>query len=65
MRGYVLVLDTNRFTKTDPAGQFRLDGVPAGRYRLKVWVDPKQTLERPVEIHEGEVLRVDLTGTAP
>lgn len=36
MIGYVVVLDTPHFAKTDAQGQARLD-VPAGRYRLQAW----------------------------
>jgi plastocyanin len=59
MRGVVLVLDTPHFTMTDAAGAFRLTGLPAGRYTLKVWIDSKTTRERPVELADGATLRVD------
>lgn len=59
MRGVVLVLDTPHFTMTDATGAFRLTGLPAGRYTLKVWIDSKTTRERPVELADGATLRVD------
>jgi plastocyanin len=65
MRGYVLVLDTPYFTKSNPAGGFRLEGVPAGRHRLHVWIDPRRSLERDVDVQDGQVLRLDLTEAAP
>jgi plastocyanin len=65
MRGYILVLDTPYFTKSDPTGSFRLEGVPAGRHRLHVWIDPRRSLERDVEVRDGEVVRLDLTEAAP
>jgi plastocyanin len=37
MVGYVLVVDTPYFGKTDAAGRVRLEGVPAGRYDATVW----------------------------
>lgn len=59
MRGVILVLDTPHFVMTDPAGNFRLSGLPAGRYTLKVWLDSKTTLERPVDLTAATSLRVD------
>jgi plastocyanin len=60
MRGVILVLDTPHFVMTDAAGNFRLTGLPAGRYTLKVWLDSRTTLERPVDlIATTTALRVD------
>lgn len=59
MRGLILVLDSPHFVTTDPAGNFRLEGLPAGRYTLKVWLDSRTQLERPVELREDSVLRAD------
>ncbi len=59
MRGVILVLDTPHFAMTDAAGNFRLTGLPAGRYTLKAWLDSKTTRERAVELRDGATLRVD------
>ncbi|MDD2763332.1 MAG: hypothetical protein PHE83_05085 [Opitutaceae bacterium] len=59
MRGLILVLDTPYFVLTDTEGRYRLGGLPAGHYTLKAWVDSRTTLERPVELHNGETLRTD------
>jgi plastocyanin len=59
MRALILVLDTPYFTVSDPQGRFRLEGLPAGRHVLKVWLDSRTTLERPVELAVGSVLRAD------
>jgi plastocyanin len=58
MRAVVLVLDTPHFVITDPEGNFRLGGLPPGRYVLKAWMNSKTTLERPVELTDS-VMRVD------
>jgi plastocyanin len=58
MRAVVLVLDTPHFVVTDAEGRFRLGGLPAGRYVLKVWKNSKTTLEHPVELTDS-VVRVD------
>ena len=58
MRGLILVLDTPYFVVTDAAGEFRLTGLPAGHFTLKAWVDSKTTLERSIELKNGEILHV-------
>jgi plastocyanin len=59
MRGLVLVVDTPHFVTTEPDGRFRLSGVPAGNYTLKVWLNSKTTLERAVEVKADATLRLD------
>jgi plastocyanin len=59
MRGLILVLDTPYFVLTDTDGRYRLSERPAGRHTLKVWLDSKTTLERPVELQAGATLRTD------
>jgi plastocyanin len=59
MRAIILVLDTPHFVMSDPSGAYTLKGLPAGRYVLKVWLDSRTTLERPVELADGSTLRAD------
>lgn len=37
MVGYIYVVDTPYFAKTDRTGAARLDGLPAGDYELRIW----------------------------
>ena len=60
MRGLIVVLDTPHFVKTDTEGNFKLGGLPLGKYKLKAWLDSKTTLEHPVELKPGGTLRVNL-----
>ncbi len=60
MRGVILVLATPHFTISDTEGNYRLDGLPAGTYRLKTWLDSRTTRERTVELGEKTLLRLDL-----
>ncbi len=62
MRGTILVLDTPYFVKSDAAGKFRLDNLPAGKYTLKAWVSETTTWDRPVELTDGGTLKVDFSG---
>lgn len=59
MRGLILVVDTPHFVVTDAEGRFQLSELPAGRYTLKVWIDSKTTLERPVELQADSTLQMD------
>jgi plastocyanin len=59
MRGLILVVDTPYFVVTDTEGRYRLAGLPAGRHTLKVWLDSRTILERPVDLRGDETLRVD------
>ncbi len=59
MRAIILVLDTPHFVMSTPDGAYRLTGLPPGRFILKVWLDSRTTLERPVELSDGSVLRAD------
>lgn len=59
MRALVLVLDTPHFIVTDNDGRYRLNGLPAGRYTLKAWVDSRVTHEKPVDLKSGSTLHVD------
>jgi plastocyanin len=63
MRGVVLVLDTPHFVVTDAAGNFRLTGLPAGRYTLKAWLDSKTVREHTVELTAAGNVRVDFPAT--
>jgi plastocyanin len=58
MRAVILVLDTPHFVVTDDKGNFRLSGLPAGKYVLKAWLSSKVTLEHPVELADS-IVRVD------
>lgn len=59
MRGLVLVLATPYFVLTDAEGNFRLAGLPVGKYQVKVWIDSRTTLSKAVELGEGAVVRAD------
>lgn len=59
MRGLILVLATPHFVMTDREGHFRLSSLPPGRYTLKVWLDSRTTLSRPVELGADTTLVAD------
>lgn len=57
MVGYVHVVDTPHFTRTDAQGLARLD-LPAGAHRVQVW-HPVLTADRPAQ---GRAVRLGATG---
>jgi plastocyanin len=59
MHAVILVVDTPYFIRTDAAGNYRLEGLPAGHYILKAWVNSKTTYERPVDLAPGGVIHAD------
>ena len=59
MRALILVLETPHFVITTAEGDFRLTGLPEGRYTLKAWIDSKTTREQVVELKGDAPLRVD------
>jgi hypothetical protein len=59
MRGTILVLETPYFQKTDTAGRYRLEHLPAGSYMLKAWVAGDDIRQHAVELKTGMTLHVD------
>jgi plastocyanin len=59
MRGVILVLDTPYFTRTQTNGLYRLPGLPAGKYRLRAWVDERHVYEKQVDLESGQLLHLD------
>ena len=59
MRGLILVLATPHLVVTDESGRFRLNGLPAGHYTLKAWIDSRTTREHIVDLNSGSTLHVD------
>jgi len=54
MLGYILVIDTPWFAKTDEHGVAVIDDLPAGHYRLVAWhpriTDPQSALQREARV---------------
>ena len=60
MRGYLLVSE-ELGTSTGADGRYKLDGVPAGTYALKVWHEAlKIAAPVKVTVKDGETVTVDL-----
>jgi hypothetical protein len=60
MEGFIVVKEHPFFAASDGRGNYRLDGVPLGQYRLQVWHPQYGTTDAGVAIvREGEVLDVN------
>src|SRR5687767_10701407 len=59
MRALILVLDTPHFVITSADGDFRLTGLPEGKFKLKAWIDSKATREQIVELKGDATLRAN------
>ncbi|HLK14871.1 MAG TPA: hypothetical protein VKT78_08705 [Fimbriimonadaceae bacterium] len=46
MKAYIIVLANPFFSKTSSTGLFRIEGVPAGTYTLKVWSEAGSTTQQ-------------------
>lgn len=63
MLGYILVVDTPYFAKTDQSGQVTLDA-PAGQYTLKVWhpriQDDQSVLTQTINLDNDQQIKIAL-----
>ena len=64
MRANLLVVDTPWFAVTDAEGRFAIEGIAPGKHVVSVWLSPRQTLTREVELAAGQVLEVDWSDLA-
>jgi plastocyanin len=60
MEAFIVVKEHPYFSATDKRGNFRVDGVPLGKYRMHVWHPQLGTRESGVElVREGQVLEIN------
>jgi plastocyanin len=60
MEAFIVVKEHPFFSSADKGGNYRLDGVPLGKYRIQVWHPELGTTEAGVElVRAGEVLDVN------
>jgi plastocyanin len=58
-RGALLVVPDRHYAIPDAEGRFRIEGVPAGRYRATVWTEQLGGASRELAIGAGETARAD------
>jgi plastocyanin len=59
MSAYIVVSDHPYYAVTDVYGDYLINDIPAGSYRLKVWHETLGVQEKPVEVKAGGSHNVD------
>jgi plastocyanin len=52
MRAWLVVLPTTAFATTDEAGQYKLDNLPPGKHKVKIWHERLGEKEQEIEISD-------------
>ena len=60
MHAYVGVVSHPYFAVSDTGGGFRIEHVPAGSYRLRLWHERLGVMTQTVKVTDGGTIRVDL-----
>ncbi len=62
MEAFIIAMEHPYFSGTDSRGNYRLNRVPLGTYRVKVWHPQLGSTESSVELHrEGQVMDVNFS----
>ena len=61
MQAYVVVAKNPYYAISENGGKFKLDGVPTGHYRLKVWSENLGESEQEIVVEAGKPTRADFT----
>ena len=59
MSGYIVVVKNPYFARTEPDGSFRIEGVPAGRHRLRTWHERFPSQQHIVDVPETGIVEVN------
>ena len=63
MRAWMLVLPTAKLAVTDENGAYRIDGVPPGKHKIKIWHERLGEKEAEIEIASDKTARHDVEYT--
>jgi plastocyanin len=59
MNAWIVVHDSPYVAVTDDRGAFRLDGIPAGTYRVSLWHEGFRTISRDITIAPGSAATIE------
>jgi plastocyanin len=59
MSGVIVVLDNPFFTSPDSQGQFAIDGIPPGEYRVVAWHERARIVAKTIRIEAGQEAVLD------
>ena len=60
MQAYVVVAKNPYYALSEHGGNFRLEGVPAGQYHLKIWSEALGGSEQSITVQAGQTTKTDL-----
>jgi len=60
MQGWVFVADNPYFAITDKEGNFKISGIPAGKYKIKIWHEGLAETEKEVTIYPDKKSQLSL-----
>jgi plastocyanin len=60
MNGAIFVVPSSLYARPDARGAYRIDGVPAGRYRLRAWSERLPVWSRELDLRAGEAAEVEV-----
>ena len=63
MRAWILVLPTAKIAVTDENGAYRIDGVPPGKHKIRIWHERLGEKDAEVEIAADKTARHDVEYT--
>ncbi len=63
MRAWMVVLPTRAYAITDESGAYRIEGVPAGKHKVKIWHERLGEKDAEVEIVPGQAATLDVQYT--
>jgi hypothetical protein len=64
MSAYIVVTDHPYHAVSDAYGEYLINDIPAGSYRIKVWHESLGIVEKPIEVKAGATTTLDLVLTA-
>ena len=65
MSAFIVVTSSRYFAITDSAGQFTLEGVPPGKYKLEFWHEKLGRMSREAVVQSGRIGRIDAVFASP
>lgn len=64
MSAYIIVKDNPYFAVTDENGNFKIDTVPAGTYKLQAWQETLENQVKDITVAAGNEVKIDFKFTA-
>ena len=63
MRAWILVLPTQAYAITDENGAYKIEGMPPGKHKVKIWHERLGEKETEIEVAAGQTAKYDVEYT--